>query len=69
MSSLFRWYLKDKIHKLNGPAIVKPNGENFYFLLNKLLSKEEHINAIELHAELNDLSLVLSMLGKMNNND
>ena len=41
------YFIENKIHRLNGPAIIYSNGEEFYYINNKNLTKEE----FEVHPE------------------
>ena len=36
------WYHFGKQHRLNGPAVERLNGNNEYWIYNKLVTKEEH---------------------------
>jgi hypothetical protein len=39
------WYFHGKLHRIGGPAIVRPNGEHEYFLMGKPMSAVEHRKA------------------------
>jgi hypothetical protein len=36
------WFVNNKRHRLDGPAVVLPNGEEYYYLNDAALSKVEH---------------------------
>ena len=36
------WYLNDKLHREDGPAIEYANGIKYWYLKGKLLPQEEH---------------------------
>ena len=36
------WFIKDKKHRLGGPAVIGPDGEESYWLNNQQYSKEEY---------------------------
>jgi antitoxin component YwqK of YwqJK toxin-antitoxin module len=40
------WYLNDQIHRIHGPAIVKSNGKQKYYLHDKKMTREEHAEAV-----------------------
>jgi len=39
------WYLNDKRHRTDGPAIEYSNGDEFWFLNGIMLSEEEYLQA------------------------
>ena len=42
-----RYYINNKLHRLDGPAMIRSNGEEIYFINGKSLNKEE----FEVHPE------------------
>ena len=46
------WYLNNKIHREDGPAIEWPDGTKFWCLNGKLLTQEEHRSATNPAKEL-----------------
>ena len=46
------WYLNNKIHREDGPAIEWPDGTKFWCLNGKLLTQEEHQSATNPTKEL-----------------
>ena len=41
------YWIEGKLHRLDGPAIILPNGEGYYYINGKYLTKEE----FEVHPE------------------
>lgn len=39
------YYFHGKLHRVGGPAIVRPNGEHEFFLMGKAVSEAEHRKA------------------------
>lgn len=59
------WYLNNKKHRLNGPALIYPeNSWKAYYILNKRINEEDYIEIVDLYNELHDWDLVFSLLNK-----
>ena len=40
------WYLDDKLHRENGPAVERRNGNKYYYLNGEYLTEEEFNKAM-----------------------
>ena len=37
------WYLNDKLHRINGPAVEYANGDKYWFLNDERLTEKEFV--------------------------
>ena len=50
------WYVDDYVHREDGPAIERPNGQKLWFINGKPLTEEEF------HARIDDHSVLAILL-------